>query len=316
MLVFHRTTAPRRRLALRVLKATTLATVMMCTAGVGEIEAQSRPPMVAFQSLLMQRMFTTGPEVRLIGSDLDLVFPPDGEFTGKVVYKSGDRVLFETPTRLQQRHGATARLTYRGTNVTLGTENGPRSVEVYINDQLAGRLAFTLTKSVSDDPFDPKTTWTVSDDPWATHAYFTYDQDPAERQDISFTYWSNTGELGGVPKGELALAVKRGGKVVASARPREINTADYLRKSQDLRTPDGKVFTAKSLAALSGPIAVELSFNGRVIKRFTGAVAKGRFSPHARSAPDAPDPEHFLSPRTLTEGGGGLSDMLYSWFTR
>ena len=282
----------------------------------GDAAAQSRQPMVAFESFLMQRLFTTGPEVRMLGSDLDLIFPPEGEFTGKVVYKSGERVLFETPTRLQQRHGAMARLTFRGTNVQLGTENGPRSVEVYINDRLAGRLEFTLTRSESDDPFDPKTTWTVSNDPWGTHAYFTYDQDPAERQDIRFTYWSNTGELGGVPKGNLALAVKRNGKVVATSSAREISTADYLQKTQDLRTPDGMVFTAKSLAALCGPIVVELTHDGRVVTRFTGAVAKGTFVPHPLSAPDAPEPAHFLSPRILTEGGGGVSDILYSWFTR
>jgi hypothetical protein len=276
--------------------------------------AQTLRPVVPYQALLGITLFTRAPEAMLGTYELDVAFAPEGNFPGKVVIRSGEKVLAELPTRVTQRMGTMARVAFRGLNVKLGADDGPRSIEVVVAGEAAGRLDFTLTKRVGGDAFAPTVTWLVGG-PWLSHAHFVHYAENTRQQRVRFVYWATASELGGVPKGMLELVMKRGNTVLATAEPREVSSTDVMRKEQELRLPDRQVFLAEHLARMSGPFTVELRYANRVVKAFQGEIANGMFVPHPLSVVPAPDRSHFLSPRAMGEHGGTMNPDLFSWVT-
>jgi hypothetical protein len=271
-------------------------------------------PAVAWQSLLRFTALLGNAEPALRVVPIDVAFAPADDVEASVVVRRGDEIEATLPLRFDRRVGTMARYRFRTSFIRFEPVEGERVLEVRLGDAVAGRMRVTFRRKPGGDAFQPVAGWTV-DGPWRDHGYFTRPADPSTQQRVRFTFWGSTLELGGAPKAMLEVVVRNGGRVVATSRPREVSHADWLRKDQDLRTPSGDVFLASHVAALRGEVTVELRTDGRVLKRFTTRAADGWFAPHADGGVPPADATHFLSPRTIAEGGGGLDPMLFAWVT-
>jgi hypothetical protein len=250
----------------------------------------------------------------MMGYQIDVAFAPEGNFEAKLVARSGTRVIVELPAKVAQRSGTMARLTFRAGSLKFGTEDGPRSLEVLVAGEPAGRIDFTLTKRTGGDAFAPTVDWLV-DGPWTSHGYFSHPIESNQQPRVHFAFWASTAELGGVPKGTLDVVMKRGSTVLATSEPREINSTTPILKSQELKLANGQIFMVEHLAKMAGPFTVELRQGARVVKTFRGEIANGAFVPHPLSALPPSDPSHFLSPRGLSPERGTMSSTLFSWVT-
>lgn len=130
------------------------AAVLTCALSL-TVNAQAARPLVPFQSLMGLNIHTDGPEVRSFSYEIDLAFAPEGDFPAKLVVRSGTRVIQELPAWVSSRSGTMARLKLRSTGINFGPEDGPRSVEVMVANEPAGRMDFTLTKRTGGDAFAP-----------------------------------------------------------------------------------------------------------------------------------------------------------------
>lgn len=288
-----------------------LVSLLLCLAA--PLAAQSYEPAVSFYSFLQMKPQLNTAEPSIADNVLDLVFAPPGDFEAQIIYRNGDQIIDQLTAKPSQRFGTMARMKWKRTTVNLGTNPGPRSVEVMLNGKSVGLLEFTLNKSGGNDPFNPTPTWTV-DGPWGNHAYFTYPADDSGQQRINFHYWSKRSDLGGA-KGMIDVAIKRGNKVLAKTRSSEASYDFYLHRDLPLLKPDGQPVMIPDLKAMEGPIVVEMSHEGKVVKRFRGSIAGGQFKPHAQSALDYQPRNGFLSPRTVSQGGGEIDSRILVWLT-
>lgn len=280
-------------------------------------QAQDYQPAASFYSLLKLNPSVKNGQALWSGGVADILFAPAEDFAAKVVVRSGDKVLAEYPARIEQRVGSVARIRWKHEFVPLGNTPGPRSVEFLVNNKVCGRLDFQLVAGGSGggDAFDQKPGGIEIDGPWSNVGRFFYESDPANQQRVHFEYWSRSGELKGPAKGMLDLVMRRGDKVLATARARETSYPEYIRKDNELVKADGKVLTAKDLPGMSGPFVLELKFQGKVIKSYRGSIADGKFVDHPRSDLNLADRTNFLSPREMSDGGGSLSTQVYTWVT-
>lgn len=278
------------------------------------VSAQPSRPVVPYQSLMGLNLHTNGPEVMMMGYEIDVAFAPEGKFQAKLIARSGTRVIVELPANVTQRSGTMARLKFRPGSLKFGTEDGPRSLEVLVDGEPAGRIDFTLTKRTGGDAFAPTVDWLV-DGPWTSHGYFIHPIESNQQPRVNFAFWASTAELGGVPKGTLEVVMKRGNTVLAKSAPREINSTTPILKSDGLTLANGQVFMVEHLAKMAGPFTVELRQGSRVVKTYRGEIANGAFVAHPLSALPPSDPSHFLSPRALSPERGTMMSYLFSWVT-
>lgn len=285
--------------------------LFLCLTTMGA--AQDYEPAVSFASFLRMKPQLNTAEPSIADNELDLLFAPAGDFEAQVIYRNGEQTIQQLTAKPSQRFGTMARLKWNRKTVPLGTESGPRSIEVLLNGKSVGLLEFNLTRSGGADPFDPKPSWTM-DGPWSDHAYFTYPADDSNQQRINFHYWSKKGDLGG-QKGMIDVAMKRGDKVLAKTRSSEASYDFYLHRDMPLLKPDGQPVMVPDLKSMEGPFVIELSHNGQVFKRFRGNISGGQFAAHPRSALDYEPRNMFLSPRTVGEKGGQIDSRVFIWLT-
>lgn len=276
--------------------------------------AQTYEPAVSMASFLRMKPQLNTAEPSIADNELDLVFAPQGDFEAQVIYRNGSQIIQQVTAKPSQRFGTMARLKWNRKTIPLGTESGPRSIEVMLDGKSVGLLEFTLTKSGGDDPFDPKPTW-ILDGPWSDLAYFTHPVSDANQQRINFHYWSKKGDLGG-QKGMIDVVMKRGDKILAKTNSSEASYDFYLHRDMPLLKPDRQPVMVPDLKSMEGPFVMELSHKGKVVKRFRGSISGGKFVPHSRSALDYQPRNKFLTPRTVGEKGGQIDSKLYNWLTR
>jgi hypothetical protein len=109
-------------------------------------------------------------------------------------------------------------LRFRGNNVAmLGKDGSPQAFEVYVNEQVAGRLDFTLGQQSSGNAFNPITEWSFNG-PWQTHAVLDYDDSPGVKDNIVFRWWMSSRELGQEDSYPLEIVMRRGSTIISPSR--------------------------------------------------------------------------------------------------
>jgi len=149
--------------------------------------AERYDPAVSMASFLRMKPQLNNAEPSIADNELDLAFAPEGDFKAQVIYRNGAQVIQLLTAKPSQRFGTMARLKWRRETIPLGTESGPRSIEVLLDGKSVGLLEFTLTKSGGSDPFDPKPSWILGG-PWSDLAYFTHPVDDSNQQRSNFHY--------------------------------------------------------------------------------------------------------------------------------
>lgn len=256
--------------------------------------------------------FLLGEEPTIRPGSIELVFPPEADFRCKMVYKAGEKVLGETLFTNIQRAGKLAWIGARRLEaVRLGSFDGVRTQEVYVNESLVGSLTIQLKKVSGGDALDPKVSWSMVG-PWKDRAYLTHSMTRANAT-IYLVYWISLDELGA---GEPAVvaSLKRGSTVIATGDKRLPNGPGYSRFDHPFMKPNRSPFDLADLASLSGPLTIEVKQANKVLRSWQVQVTKGALVPHPASdiatlKPGVP----YLAPRFVNSGNRTVSDTLLTW---
>lgn len=270
-------------------------------------------PRVVTSSLLESRVLvgeTAEPSIHL--ASVQLAFPPTNDDAVKIIVRAADTIVTERPMTIKTRVGNLATANSKDAGfVPLGTEPGPRILEVVVNGEVAGKLEFQLTRAQGGDALAPKTTYDVIG-PWKDYAYITHDVESNGRNDINVVYWIALAEVSdGTARPTVVMTVKQGSKVIAKGDDRYPAGAAYSRFIQPFRTPDQKFFTRETLASLSGTLTFEVSHGSKVIRTWNVKVANGSFVPDPRSNHDSTEATEYLAPRRLS--GREVDKKLITW---
>lgn len=280
------------------------------------VSTQSTPaPAVSTISLLEGlSFFLENPQPGVIVGPVSFAFAPEGAFTPKLVISQNGNTLQEVGFQREAvRGGAFAAIRPRiPGQIMLGTENGERTFEYFVNDKLAGRFTINLTKTTGGDPLDPKVRWKIVG-PWKDLANIKHKPDDGNRQDIYLTFWVAQHELQAGEKTVVAH-LKKGGAIVASTRENMPNGPRYFRSELQFMRPDKSPIQVKDLAKMNGNYTVEVIAGKRVLRNWKVTIANGAFQHHPRSDHNTTAPELWLSPRE--QFGTGVSPFTTYWLVQ
>lgn len=256
--------------------------------------------------------YLSNPEPTMIVPGMSFGFAPAGAFVSKMVIKSGDSAVSEMKFRDSSavRTGVFALVSAASPRaISLGNTNGPRSLEVYVDDKLAGQLKFSLTKTTDGDPLVPKIGWKI-EGPWKDYGYFKHKPDDGTRQDIFFVYWVAQHELKPGEK-TVTASVRQGSKVVLKSRDAIPNGLPYSRFEVPVLKMDNNPLNVKDLDKLSGDFTVEVKAGTRVLRTWPLKFSGGALVPHRRSDHLKTGPLEWLSPRVVN--GNSVSPFIHTW---
>jgi hypothetical protein len=277
---------------------------------------QTPPPSVDLSSLLKFSVNAQNAEPRMIIGEVDIAFVPPGDFAVRAEVQSGGKVIDSYEPVDITRAGTMARVRFRGNNVVaLGQDGSPQAFVVYVDDQVAGRLDFTIGRTTSGDAFNPITEWAFNG-PWQTHAVLDYDDSPGSKDGILFGWWMSSREVGAERAYPLDIVMRRGGTIIAKGNvSRSIRGLEPIYWQVLLERARGKMLTGPDLTALNGPFVIEIKHGAKVVRSYKGAIANGKFVPHARSDLAHSEPTTFLGARFISPRRA-VSPTLRTWLTR
>ena len=270
-------------------------------------------PLPIGSDLLHTRFMLEQHEPSVWSKDVQFAFLPEGASV-RSVYKNGDEIVGERRFGDVELYGALAILEVRGIGtIPLGSNDGPRSIEFFVDDQLVYTLGFTLTKETTGDAFSPRTLWRIAG-PWSDLAYFTYDPERGPGEPINLVFWVGGHEASA--GSEVVAIIRRGGAELARTAPRTVQGAGYDRFQQDLLIGDRSRMTAGELSAFDGDLTLDIEVAGTVLRSFAVWVQAGAFVPNQRSDHTAVPAASFLAPRYVVDNNqvrGGLSSQVLTW---
>lgn len=214
-------------------------------------------------------------------------------------------------------YGALAILEVRGIGtIPLGSNDGPRSIEFFVDDRLVYTLGSTLTKETTGDAFSPRTLWRIAG-PWSDLAYFTYDAERGPGEPINLVFWVGGHEASA--GSEVVAIIRRGGAELARTAPRTVQGPGYDRFQQDLLIGDRSPMPAGELSAFDGDLTLDIEVAGTDLRSFAVRVQAGAFVPNPRSDHTAVPAASFLAPRYVVDNNqvrGGPSSQVLTWVSR
>ncbi|MEZ5163508.1 MAG: hypothetical protein R2688_07100 [Fimbriimonadaceae bacterium] len=214
---------------------------------------------------------------------MQIAFPPSEQFKTRLVIKEGENVVGETEFWDENavRAGAFAEVRAKKGTQKLGTGSGKRTFEVYVNDALAGKFVFSLTKSTGGDPLDPKVAWKIVG-PWKDLAILKHKADDGSRQDLLLTYWVANYELS-APNNKITTILKKGGTVIAKNEKARAYGLAYSQIMLPLVRANNNPYTVKDLSSMAGTYTIEVQDGTRPLRNWTFSIAGGEFVSHPRS---------------------------------
>lgn len=232
-------------------------------------------PTVNLWSLFTARFFLNGPEATMMIENAEFSFAPAGDVDVKMQVRAGSELLDEPIFSRLYRVDSVAVAKFRVKSIKLGTTPGPRSIDLIINGKSAGRLDFDLKKAA--------TGWETTG-PWATHAQIRWEDDGRPNNRVRFDYWAAGTEMPDA-KAPFKAVFKRAGKVLAEGSEKYPSGAMWVKRTDNLKRPDGSFVTVGDMAKLGdGPIVVEIVQAGKTVKSYRCSMSGGKFAPHPRSS--------------------------------
>jgi hypothetical protein len=261
-------------------------------------------PTAALWSLLSTSFQLNGAEPSVMLNKVQLANAPTGDFEAKLIVRSGDEVLGETVPGQIYRAESMAAIQLRVVSVKLGTTPGPRNLDLMINGKSAGRLDFTLSKTA--------TGWATSG-PWADHAQIRWANDGRANNRVRFDYWASGEEMPDA-KAPFKAVMKRGSQVLAEGSEKYPSGAIWVKRTDNLRRPNGSFVTVGDMATLgNGPVVIEIVQAGKTVKSYRGSIAGGQFALHPRSKDSLPEGQRHLPPRDIGDGMNKLTNDVIVW---
>ena len=204
--------------------------------------AQSYPPAIEYQSFMQLRFYEQ--QGGFLVEDLEVVFPPAGKKATFVISRANGSVVNSVPLRLET---PLASFTAFGMFKPDGNpgmapigEPGDYVLSVQIDGQPITTLPFSMKREASNDPFNPKTTFT-REGPWRDLAYFSVRTDEPDSH-LEFNWWTSMRELPARVKRPLVtLHIMHGGKEIAATRSPVVPTqTDWQFLYQEFHFPRGR----------------------------------------------------------------------------
>ena len=279
------------------------------------LATQTPPPSVDFGSLMSRIPFTRNSDPKINIDTVDISFAPTEDFTVRAEIQANGKILATKEVLDITRVATFARVRFRGNSFSeMGSESGPRSVVVFVNDKPAGRLDMNFTKKSSGDAYNPTNEWTTTG-PWQTHAYFEYSLVPGENQPISLTWWMSSREIGPNRVNNFDIVMRRGSTILAKSNvPGQTADTEISKRTSLMSLPSGQPLVRSQLEKIPGPFVLEFKQGTRIIRSYRGEIANGTFKPHKRSDLNYTDPLNFLATRFVSSSNT-VSEQLRSWIT-
>lgn len=285
---------------------------------------QSYPPAIEYQSLMQLRFY----EERggFLVEDLEVVFPPAGKKATFVIARANGSVVNTVPLRLET---PLATFTAFGMFKPDGNpglapvgEPGDYVLSVQIDGQPITTLPFSMKREASNDPFNPKTTFT-REGPWRDLAYFSVRTDEPDSH-LEFNWWTSLRELpAGIKRPLVTMHILHAGKEIASTRsPVVPSQNDWQFLHQEFHFPaEPKVrwMTLADLTKRDGEYTVVAKVNGTPFKSYKAVVKGGQLQRHPRNDLNTQPHTAFISPRLVDVSSRSTSNYVMRdtyWVTK
>ncbi|WP_412068897.1 hypothetical protein [Rubrivirga sp. IMCC43871] len=258
-------------------------------------------PGVDMLDLLKHAMpaFDTG-RVSTYGTPITAVFPAEGTYELAVLDAGGGTVAAHAFVAepvggvAAFAHLDLARLDYE-------PMPGDYRVAVRLDGAVIGAVPFTLTRSQSDDPFNPVVMWGV-EGPWDRTGVLSFESGDANAP-VELTYWVHPREMS-QDRASVRVRLFRDGTRV-SAHEDDLTVFKSYRGWTSLTTAihvdnGGRRGQLRRDALADGDYRVEIVEDGAApFRTFRFTVDDGQIVPHERSALDYTPRADFLTPRSL-----------------
>ena len=285
---------------------------------------QSYPPAIEYQSFMQLRFY----EERggFLVEDLEVVFPPAGKKATFVIARANGSVVNSVPLRLET---PLATFTAFGMFKPDGNpglapigEPGDYVLSVQIDGQPITTLPFSMKREASNDPFNPKTTFT-REGPWRDLAYFSVRTDEPDSH-LVFNWWTSLRELpAGIKRPLVTMHIMHAGKEIAATRsPVVPSQNDWQFLYQEFHFPtEAKVrwMTLADLTKRDGEYTVVAKVNGTPFKSYKAVVKGGQLQRHPRNDLNTRPHTAFISPRQVDVSSRSTSNYVMRetyWVTK
>lgn len=268
--------------------------------------AQTYPPAIEYQSFMELRFYEQSGGFLVEG--LEVVFPPAGQKKATfVVARPDGRVVATVPLRLEAPlAGFNAFGMYRPDgvpgNVQVG-EPGDYVLSVQVDGQAITTLPFQMKREASNDPFNPKTTFT-REGPWRDLAYFAVQHEAPDSR-LQFNWWTSVRELppGSPARPLVTLHLMQGAQEIAATRSPVVPTqTDWQFLTQEFEVLNQKPVRWMTLADLTkkdGEYTVVAKVGGKPFKSYRAEVRGGQLQRHPRNRLETQPRTDFISPRLV-----------------
>jgi hypothetical protein len=267
--------------------------------------AQQYQPAIEYHSLMELRFYENSGGFLVEG--LEVVFPPPGQQKATfVVARPNGQVVASVPLRLETPLASfTAFGMYLPDGVP-GTANvgepGDYVLSVQIGGQNITTLPFQMKRGDSNDPFNPKTTFT-REGPWRDLAYFSVEHEKPDSH-LVFNWWTSVRELpaGSPARPLVTLHIMHGGQEIAATRSPVVPTqTDWQYLYQEFVVPGTPVrwMTLADLTKKDGEYTVVAKVGGKPFKSYRAEVRGGQLQRHPRNSMNTSPRTDFISPRLV-----------------
>ena len=284
----------------KLVAALCLSALALVSAG-----AQQYQPAIEYQSFMELRFYENNGGFLVEG--LEVVFPPAGQKKATfVVARPDGQVVASVPLRLET---PLANFTAFGMYVPDGVPGtaqvgapGDYVLSVQIDGRPITTLPFQMKKEASNDPFNPKNTFT-REGPWRDLAYFSVQhEEPNSR--LVFNWWTSVRELpaGSPPRPLVTLHIMHGGQEIAATRSPVVPTVtDWQLLQQEFVVPGTPVrwMTLADLTKKDGEYTVVAKVGGKPYKSYRAEVRGGQLQRHPRNSMNTQPATDFISPRMV-----------------
>ncbi|MBI1392958.1 MAG: hypothetical protein GC152_09485 [Alphaproteobacteria bacterium] len=309
---------PSARLTVRPAVMTTLGA--MLSAGLSAVSAtgaaaQERQPVVGWRGLLDVYIDETG---FMALNPMDLTFAPPPPLDARMTVKSVDGGAVAEWSFYPDYINADAVFARMqpANPADHAFEVGDYVAETTVAGATASRMTFSVvSKSTSDDPFDPGETLTF-EGPWQRFGYFTFTPyAKAAREAVELHFWAGLSDApAGAARAPLRVEVMRNGEIIGHNRKSvpTLGGAWMDRQAAPLFEPHkdndpNALPLAKSDLERDGTYAVTITRDGdgAVIRQFRFVSAGGKMTPHPRTVPGYEPHTDYITPRVIREGTTG-----------
>jgi hypothetical protein len=283
--------------------------VILCSCST--ILAQTYKPAIEYQSFMELRFYEG--EGNFLVEGLEIVFPPAGLKKASFVVSRGGQVVDTVPLRFETLGNYPAFGMLRPDGVAgLARAGAPGDyvLSVQIDGQTITALPFSMKQANSNDPFNPKTTFT-REGPWSNLGYFAVRNGEPDSH-LEFNWWTSVRELPPGTKSPLVtLHVMQGAQEIAATRSPVVPTqTDWQFLYQEFVVPGTPVrwMTMADLTKKDGVYTVVAKVNGKPYKTYRAEVKGGQLQRIPRNSLEFEPHSDFISPRLVDVSGRTTSN--------